>query len=138
MAINAWGASTQPHPHFSFVQDLFTHNIPIAANKGGKGMAFPLQQTTDAFGPVDMEQLVVNSPLGLDEVAQKKSVTQVAVAFNELMPMIPLWERYGNNPALDGVRVAGWPQDADPIVQNAPYGDNFTIMLLLTGQLHPA
>lgn len=138
MAINGWGASTQPHPHFSFVQDLFTHNIPIAANKGGKGMAFPLQQTTDAFGPVDMEQLVVNSPLGLDEVAQKKSVTQVAIAFNELMPIIPLWERYGNNPALDGVRVAGWPQDADPIVQNAPYGDNFTIMLLLTGQLHPA
>jgi peptide/nickel transport system substrate-binding protein len=137
LAIQAWGASTQPHPHFSFVQDLFTHNIPIAANLGGKGMAFPLQQTTDALGDVDLEQLVVNAPLGLDESQQKANVTQAAIAFNELMPMIPLFERYGNNPALDGVRVKGWPSDADPIVQNAPYGDNFTVMLLLTGQLQP-
>src|SRR5438105_4551704 len=105
MGIQAWGASTQPHPHFSFVQDLFTHNIPIAANLGGKGMAFPLKQTTDALGDVDLEQLVVNAPLGLNEAAQRNSVTTAAIAFNELMPMIPLFERYGNNPALDGVRV---------------------------------
>ena len=138
LAIQAWGASTQPHPHFSFVQDLFTHNYPIAANLGGKGMAFPLQQTTDALGDVDLEQLVINAPLGLDEATQKTNVTQAAIAFNELMPMIPLFERYGNNPALDGVRVTGWPADSDPIIQNAPYGDNFTVMLLLTGQLRPA
>jgi len=138
MAINAWGASTQPHPHFSFVADLFTHNIPIAANKGGKGIAFPLRQTTDALGDVDLEQLVVNAPLGLDEAAQKNSVTTAAIAFNELLPIIPLFERYGNNPALEGVRVKAWPPDSDPIILNAPYGDNFTIMLLLTGQLTPA
>jgi peptide/nickel transport system substrate-binding protein len=137
MAIQAWGASTQPHPHFSFVQDLFTHNIPIAANLGGKGMAFPLQQNTDALGPVDLEQLVVNAPLGLDEATQKMNVTQAAIAFNELMPMIPLFERYGNNPALEGLRVTGWPADSDPIVQNAPYGDNFAVMMLLQGQLKP-
>src|SRR5579859_2708041 len=137
MAIQAWGASTQPHPHFSFVADLFTHNIPIAANLGGKGMAFPLKQTTDALGDVDLEQLVVNAPLGLDEAAQKNTVTTAAIAFNELLPMIPLFERYGSNPALEGVRVKGWPADSDPIVLNAPYGDNFAIMLLLTGQLTP-
>ena len=101
-------------------------------------MAFPLKQTTDALGDVDLEQLVVNAPLGLDEAAQKNSVTTAAIAFNELMPMIPLFERYGNNPALDGVRVKAWPADSDPIILNAPYGDNFTIMLLLTGQLTPA
>ncbi|HLZ26969.1 MAG TPA: ABC transporter substrate-binding protein [Chloroflexota bacterium] len=137
LGIQGWGASTQPHPHFSFVADLFTHNIPIAANLGGKGMAFPLKQTTDALGDVDLEQLVVNAPLGLDEAAQKNSVTTAAIAFNELLPMIPLFERYGNNPALEGVRVKGWPADSDPIVLNAPYGDNFAIMLLLTGQLTP-
>jgi peptide/nickel transport system substrate-binding protein len=137
MAIQAWGASTQPHPHFSFVQDLFTHNIPIAANKGGKGMAFPLKQTTDVFGDVDLEQLVVNAPLGLEEAAQKVNVTQAALAFNELMPMIPLFERYGNNPALEGTRVVSWPPDTDPLFLNAPYGDNFTIVQLLTGELKP-
>src|SRR5262249_41138245 len=99
---------------------------------------FELKQKTDALGDVDLEQLVVNAGLGLDEAAQKDNVTKAAIAFNELVPMIPLWERYGNNPALEKVRVAGWPPDSDPILQNAPYGDNFTVMLLLTGQLKPA
>jgi peptide/nickel transport system substrate-binding protein len=138
LGIQAWGNGSQPHPHFSFVQDLFTHNIPIAANQGGKGMAFPLQQNTDALGPVDIQQLVVNAPLGLDEAAQKNSVTQAAIAFNELLPMIPLIERYGNNAALEGVRVSAYPPDTDPIVFNALYGDNFVVMLLLNGQLTPS
>ncbi len=138
LGIQAWGTGSQPHPHFSLVQDLFTHNIPIASNLGGKGMAFPLKQTTEALGDVDLEQLVVNAPLGLDEAAQRNSVTTAAIAFNELMPMIPLFERYGNNPALEGVRVKGWPADSDAIVLNAPYGDNFVVMMLLTGQLTPA
>src|SRR5690606_41802682 len=43
MAIQAWGSSAHPHPHFSFVTDLFVHNIPIAKNQGGKGYGFPLQ-----------------------------------------------------------------------------------------------
>ncbi len=100
-------------------------------------MAFPLKQTTDAFGDVDLEQLVVNAPLGLDEAAQKVNVTRAAIAFNELMPMIPLFERYGNNPALEGTRVVSWPPDSDPTFLNAPYGDNFTVMQLLTGDLKP-
>jgi peptide/nickel transport system substrate-binding protein len=137
LGIQAWGNGSQPHPHFSFVQDLFTHNIPIAANLGGKGMAFPLQQTTDALGPVDLEQIVVNAPLGLDENAQKNNVTQAAIAFNELVPMIPLIERYGNNAALEGVRVQAFPPDSDPIVLNSLYGDNFVVMALFNGQVQP-
>jgi peptide/nickel transport system substrate-binding protein len=93
------------------VADLFTHNIPIAVNQGGRGMGFELVQETDAFGQVDFEQLVVDSALGLDEEAQKQQVTQIAIAFNELLPMIPLYERYGNNPVLEGVRVQPWPAD---------------------------
>lgn len=137
LAIQAWGSSTNPHPHFAFVQDLFTHNIPIAANQGGKGMAFELKQTTDVLGEVDLEQLVVDAGLGLDEEAQRQNVTRIALAFNELIPMIPLFERYGNNPVLEGVRVQPWPPDDDPIYLNAPYGDNFCIMMLWTGQLKP-
>src|SRR5262244_2585600 len=53
LAIQAWGASTQPHPTFSFIQDLFTHNIPTAANQGGRGMGFELKQ-----GGLDLEQIV--------------------------------------------------------------------------------
>lgn len=137
LALQNWGSSSNPHPHFSFVTDLFTHNIPIAANQGGKGMAFELKQQTDALGEVDLEQLVVDAALGLDEQAQKERVTTIAIAFNELLPMIPLFERYGNNPVLEGVRVQPWPADDDPIYLNAPYGDNFCVMMLLTGDLKP-
>ncbi|MGW5359672.1 ABC transporter substrate-binding protein [Actinopolymorpha pittospori] len=138
MAIQGWGTSTQPHPHFAFVADLFTHNIPIAANQGGKGMAFELKQTTKALGAVDLEELVTTSAQGLDEAEQKANVAKVAVAFNELLPIVPLFERYGNNPALEGVRVGKWPADSDPLLQNSPYADNFTIMLILSGDLKPA
>jgi len=137
MAIQAWGIGSNPHPHFSFVQDLFTHNIPIAANQGGKGIAFPLQQETDAAGAVDLEALVLNAAEGLDEAAQKEQVTQVALAFNELLPIVPLFERYGNNPVLEGVRVQPWPADDDPIYANALYGDNPGVVFLVTGVLKP-
>lgn len=137
LAIRAWGSSTNPHPHFAFVQDLFTHNIPIAANQGGRGMAFELKQKTDVLGEVDLEKMVVDAGLGLDVDAQRQNVTKLALAFNELLPIIPLFERYGNNPVREGVRVQPWPPDTDPIYLNAPYGDNFAIMMIWTGQLKP-
>ncbi|GAA4200338.1 ABC transporter substrate-binding protein [Actinocatenispora rupis] len=138
MAIQTWGASTAPHPHFAFKQALFTHNIPVASNNGGRGIGFPLTQKTDAFGTIDLKKVVLDSAAGLDEEKQKANVTRAAIAFNELLPILPLFERYGNNPALSGVRVASWPPDSDPILQNAPYADNFAVMMLFDGRLKPA
>jgi len=134
MAIQTWGSSKHPNPHFAFVQPLFTYNYPVAANQGGRGIDFDLKQTTSA-GPIDFKTLVEAAGAGLDEATQKASVTKVALAFNELLPVVPLYERYGNNPALEGTRVAAWPADDDPILLNAPYADNFTIMLMLDGRL---
>jgi peptide/nickel transport system substrate-binding protein len=136
-AIQAWGTSDAPHPHFAFVQDLFTHNIPIAANQGGRGMGFELKQKSEKAGDIDLERLVVAAGEGLDEAEQKQAITKVALAFNELLPMIPLFERYGNNPCLEGVRAGKWPPDSDPLLQNSPYADNFTIMLMYEGRLTP-
>lgn len=138
LAIQGWGTSSQPHPHFAFVADLFTHNIPIAANQGGKGMGFELKQNTKAFGQVDLQEVVLSAAQGLDEAEQKRNVAKAAVVFNELLPIVPLFERYGNNPCLEGVRVDKWPADSDPLLQNSPYADNFTIMLMLSGDLKPA
>ncbi|SFG39966.1 peptide/nickel transport system substrate-binding protein [Actinopolymorpha cephalotaxi] len=138
LAIQSWGTSDHPHPHFAFVQDLFVHNIPVAANQGGKGMAFPLRQSTKVRGQVDLQRLVIQAGEGLDEAAQRATVSTLGLAFNELLPMIPLFERYGNNPALEGVRVTAWPPDSDPLLQNSPYADNFTIMLMYAGRLRPA
>ncbi|WP_433167491.1 ABC transporter substrate-binding protein [Kribbella sp. CA-247076] len=137
IAIQGWGASNHPHPYFAFVQDLYTFNYVTAANQGGKGMNFPLKQTTSA-GPIDLKSVVDTSAQGLNLDEQKKNITAAAMAFNELLPIIPLWERYGNNPALEGNRVAKFPADDDPIMKNAPYADNFVIMGMYSGKVAPA
>ena len=136
IAIQTWGASSHPHPYFAFVQDLYTFNYVIAANSGGKGMNFPLNQTTSA-GPIDLKAVVDKSAQGLNLDEQKKNITAAAMAFNELLPIIPLWERYGNNPALEGTRVAKFPADDDSILKNAPYADNFVIMGMYSGKVGP-
>ena len=88
-------------------------------------------------GDVDLNELVVNSAQGLDVEAQKADVTVMAQVFNELLPKIPLFERYGNNAALEGVRVAAWPADDDPILKNSPYADGIPTMLIYQGLLEP-
>jgi peptide/nickel transport system substrate-binding protein len=134
LGIQAWGQA-HPHPHFSYVVDLFTFNTPQAS---GPGMSYDLTQNTESVGKVDLEKLVIQSASGLDEEDHKETITKLATAFNELLPIIPLWERYGNNPALEGERVTGWPPDGDPIYENSPYEDNFTVMMILDGTLKPA
>jgi peptide/nickel transport system substrate-binding protein len=136
LVMDGWGATENPHPHFAYVYDLFAHNTQAIQN-GGKGEGFPLQQHTDALGDIDFEKLVIDSALGLDEEAQKANVTQIAIAYNELLPQIPMYERTGSNPAWEGVRVKAWPADDDPIYQNSPYGDGIPTMLLYTGRLEP-
>ena len=135
LAMGGWGAA-DPHPHFSFVTDFFTHNT-LAANNGGKGVDFPLQQKTNSIGQIDLQKAVDDSALGLDANTQKGLVDKVTRAFNELLPQVPVYERWAKNPMLDGVRVTGWLPASDPIYTNDPYNDSFVIMQLLTGQLKP-
>jgi peptide/nickel transport system substrate-binding protein len=61
----------------------------------------------------------------------------MALIFNDLLLVIPLWERHGNNLTRPSVRVAGWPKPGDSIYLNSHVTDSFVIMKLLTGQLHP-
>jgi peptide/nickel transport system substrate-binding protein len=101
-------------------------------------MSYDMTQDTESYGKVDLEKLVIQCASGLDEKEQKATVTKLATVFNELLPVIPLWERYGNNPALDGERVTGWLPAGDPIYQNSPYEDSFTVMMIMDGTLKPA
>ena len=136
LAIQGWGSSTDPHPHYSYTTAFFLHNT-LAINNGGQGIQFSLQQDTDVAGKVDLEQLTLDAADGLDEQAQKENVTTIAKVFNELLPIIPLFERYGNNAVLEGVRVKPWPGDEDPIYRNSPYADGINTILTLTGRLEP-
>jgi peptide/nickel transport system substrate-binding protein len=137
IAVRGWGSSTNPHPHFSYTQAFFTHNT-LAINNGGQGTQFPLVQQTEIEGEVDLEALTLASAEGLDVEAQRAQVTRIAKVFNELVPSIPLWERYGNNSILENVRTGAWPADEDPIYQNSPYADGIVTMLMLQGRIGPA
>ncbi|HWV23690.1 MAG TPA: ABC transporter substrate-binding protein [Thermomicrobiales bacterium] len=136
LAIQGWGSSNNPHPHYSYAQAFFTHNTQARLN-GGSGIDFPLTQDTKVAGEVDLDKLTVDSAEGLDINAQKKNVTTIAEVFNELLPIVPLFERYGNNAALEGVRVKEWPADGDLIYKNSPYADGIPVMLMYTGWLEP-
>ena len=103
----------------------------------GPGMNFPLIQQTAQYGEVDLEDAVAATADGLDSEAQKANVTKLATIFNDLLPIVPLWERYGNNPIVDGVRVTNWPGDDHPAWGNSPYADNTAAIFLLNGELDP-
>ncbi len=134
ICIQGWGAAV-PHPYFSFYQNFIGLN-PQPPTKGS--MQFPVKQKLASGEEVDLAALTLKSAEGLDPEANKPTLTQLAKAFNELLPIIPLWERYGNNPALDGgARVKGFPADDDPILLNSPYGDSFVIIGMYEGSLTP-
>ena len=125
IALMGWGIGN-PHPQGSFIQDLRTHNTTPA----GGGMKYPLKQ-----GDVDFDALINQMGDGFDTTKQKDPVTRAALAFNDLLPVIPLWERYGNNPVNDKKRVKGWKPDGDPIYKNAFGTDNFTVLMIMNGTL---
>jgi peptide/nickel transport system substrate-binding protein len=131
--------SGNPHPSFSYDTDFRVRN---AAKSGvgdvtKPGMAFDLKQTTDALGEVDINALIDEAGKGNDMEAQKAALSQLALLYNELLPGVPLWERYGNNPVPSRF-AAGWLPDDDPIYKNNPYADSFVIIQILVGTLHPA
>jgi peptide/nickel transport system substrate-binding protein len=129
--VRAWGTSSAPHPSYAFIQDLRTHNTTPA----GGGMKYPLKQKLPSTGKeIDFDELINRTGDGLDEAKQKAAVTELALAFNELLPIIPLWQRFGNNPVNDKKRVSGWPADNDPIYKN-PDGDSFAMTLLIRGTI---
>jgi peptide/nickel transport system substrate-binding protein len=131
LAYRNWGTGN-PHPQFSYVQNLHTHNTVQPQG----GMKYPLKQETSA-GPVDFDELIVASGEGLDVGPQKAAITKMALAFNELLPIIPLFERFGNNPVPEGKRVTGWLPPDDPIYRNSHGTDSFVILQLLDGTLKP-
>ncbi|MBI3521552.1 MAG: ABC transporter substrate-binding protein [Chloroflexi bacterium] len=126
VAVRAWGAGN-PNPQLSYSQDLQAHNT---AQSGG-GMRYPLRQ-----GDANFSALLPAMTDGLDTAKQRDAVTKAALAFNDLLPVIPLWERYTNSPVNDRKRVAGWWPSGDPIYKNGP-ADSFVIIMLMDGTLHP-
>jgi peptide/nickel transport system substrate-binding protein len=131
LAYRAWGVAA-PHPQFSYIEDLRVRNT----DQPQGGMKYPLKQETSS-GTVDFDQLITQSGEGLDLEPQKAAISKMAVAFNELLPIIPMFERYGNNPVIDGKRVKGWLPPEHAIYKNPHSVDNFVILQILDGTLKP-
>ena len=129
LAIRHWGSGSNPHPHFHYYAVFIYWN----RREEQIGIDYPLERDTECCGHVNIEELVYDCAKGLDPSAQRPIIETLAKIYNEELPGIQLWERYGNNVALDGVRVTNWPPDDDPLMKNALYGDNFVVMCLMTG-----
>ena len=138
LAIRGWG-SGDPHPYFSIRAGFFNDN-PAAQKDGDPnlpGIAYALQRTLADGREVDLEQMIIDCPTGLDTEAQKARVYELVKIFNQELPRVPLWERYGNNPVQDGLHTTGWPTDDDPLFKNSPYSDSFVILWILDGTVGP-
>jgi peptide/nickel transport system substrate-binding protein len=136
LAIRNWGIAN-PFPYESFNQPFVRYNGQgeLAGEGAGGGMRF---DTTVTFsgGTIDLVETAIASSQGLDADVQAELITQLVVAFNELLPAVPLWERYGNNPLNRNFLSA--PEGDDPIYNNAGNADHFMPYLILTGQIGPA
>ena len=127
--MNPWGIANS-HPQPSLVRPFreFSKDAP------GGGMKYPLTQTYSG-GQINFDTVLDDAIAGFDTGKQKDPVTKLAVAFNDLLPCIPIYERLGNNPVNDKARVGGWPADGDKIyVQGAQ--DNFAVVLIMDGTIH--
>jgi len=131
IGFNPWGIGA-PHPQSSLARPLREFNT----TPPGGGHKYPLKQKTDALGEVDFNALLDESVAGFDTEKQKGTVSKLAQAFNELLPIVPLWERFANDPLNDQKRVTGWPPLTDPIYKQAA-GDNFATYLLMNGKIGP-
>jgi peptide/nickel transport system substrate-binding protein len=138
MIIQAWGANSHPHPYFAYQADYLTHNYPIAKNNGGRGIDYDLSAVPGPDGKkYNIEEQITACGEGLDLDKQKTQIGILAQLFNEELPIIPLFERYGNNAAVEGVRVKKFPADDNPVLKNPAYSDNFVVIGIMDGTIEP-
>jgi peptide/nickel transport system substrate-binding protein len=135
LAIRNWGVGS-PLPYLSYLEPYQRYNGQgtLAGEGAGDGMSFDTNVTYSG-GEVDVLELALASSRGLDEAQQREQATELARSFNELLPIIPLWERYGNNPMNREFLDA--PPSDDPIYANSG-ADPFITYLILTGGIGPA
>ncbi len=129
IGLNPWGIGN-PHPQASLVRPFREFNKDAT----GGGMKYPLTQTYSG-GSINFGTVLDDAITGYDTAKQKDPITKLAIAFNELLPIIPIYERLNNNPINDKARVTGWKPEGDPIYTQGG-GDNFTIVMLMDGTLH--
>ncbi|HYF77590.1 MAG TPA: ABC transporter substrate-binding protein [Symbiobacteriaceae bacterium] len=134
MGLLPWGSST-PHPTFAFQANMINYNAGGKAEPAAtkQGMNYPLKQKYSG-GDIDFEANTWDMAKGFDSEAQKKIISATVLAYNELLPNVPIFERYSNAPILDGDRIVGWPKDGDPLLANGS-ADQFITLGIVNGTI---
>src|SRR5690606_6498823 len=98
MAIRNWGIGS-PFPGQSFLEPYNRYNGQgeLAGEGVGGGMRFDVNVTYSG-GELNVYEASVQSGEGLDIDAQNVLVEHFAISCIDPLPIIPQWERYGNNP----------------------------------------
>jgi peptide/nickel transport system substrate-binding protein len=135
LAIRNWGVG-DPIPSLSYLQPYDRYNGQgEAAGTAGGGMKMDLNVAYSG-GEVNLRDLAIASGQGVDVDAQAALVEQLAVSYNELLPAIPLWERFTNN-ALNRKFIDA-PAFDDPIYVNDTTLDFWMTYAIMTGLIGPA
>jgi len=135
LAIRNWGLGS-PFPGEAYLQPYNRYNGQgeLAGEGVGGGMRFE-PNVSYSGGEINVLDAANESSRGTDLEAQRELVRGLVLSYNELLPAIPLWERYGNNPLNREFLSA--PESMDPIYLNGG-SDHFMPYLILTGQVGPA
>jgi peptide/nickel transport system substrate-binding protein len=127
MAMSFFGTG-QPHPMYAYEGPLLASNT----GAGGVGISFPMVQKTSR-GTVDFKALIENSVKGWDVPAQRKIISELAVAFNELLPVLPIYTKQSRNLTSNGLRTV-W-EGPENLYRNSAGDDNFVVYQLLHGMI---
>ena len=131
--------STPAHPAASMkyymTEGFFGSNSPDAKAGDPKGYNWPLTQTAPDGTTVKIRDLLTQSEAGLDVTAQKVPVQTLSLIFNDQLPIVPLYERFTNEPINVVDRADGWLDFTDPVYQNNQGSDNYVSQQLLGGVL---
>lgn len=129
-----WGSEV-PFPSDAYVQEFLAYNYTEQAPN--KGMNFPLVQQTDSVGKIDLLKEINDAAYAVTLAGLTAKTDRLALAFNELLPLIPIYEQISVVPTPPD-KVTGWPEASNPIYQNAMYADSPMVPLMLSGTLKPA
>ncbi len=127
LAMSFFGTG-QPHPMYAYEGPLLASNT----SAGGVGISFPLTQKT-AAGTVDFGQLLTDSIKGWDVGAQRVIVGKIIAAFNETLPVLPIYMKESRNLTSNGLRTV-WEGPAN-LYKNSAGDDNFVVYQLLHGMI---
>lgn len=133
-SLAGWGTAGNPFPTATFQANMIDNNVGLAP---APGISFPMEQETQVVGRIDLVEAIEASGTGVDEEVLRANTATVALAFNELLPILPLYENVGVNP-VNIEMTTGWPAAGEPIYQNSPYStDCYAVVLLLNGTVKP-